>query len=295
MDSTQSKEFSGYGVLANIFLKIHKQINKTSAKFKRLADKMRFEQYKMMFGERDDDIYIITYPKSGTTMTQMILYQLTTQGEIDFNHIYDVSPWIRNASFKNQPPQNLPSPRIIKSHDLYKDFTKGTKGRFIYVYRNGMDTAISLYHQQKNYNNENLKFDDFIKNFFKSKAWFKHTQTWFKNKKKFPILYIRYEDLVKDKKSEIEKIISFCNIQTGKAAIDRAIKYSDFHFMKKNEHLFGDQPGNPKKTVYDQFIRKGKIGEGKKSFTKEQKEIFDKYYQKFVKRAEDNVFTDQKL
>ena len=105
----------------------------------------------MIFGERKDDIYISTYPKSGTTVMQMILYHLTTDGSMDFNHIYDVSPWIRNASFRSQKPPNLPSPRLIKTHDHYKDFDKNTKGRFIYVYRNGMDVAVSHFHQETNY------------------------------------------------------------------------------------------------------------------------------------------------
>ena len=64
-----------------------------------------------------------------------------------FDHIYDVSPWIRNAAYLGQKPPDLPSPRIIKSHDKHKTFFKETKGRFIFVYRNGMDVAVSLYNQ----------------------------------------------------------------------------------------------------------------------------------------------------
>lgn len=283
-------EYIGYGRLSQFFRKIHKVIAGFGHKFAKLADKLHFEQYKMKFGERDDDIYIATYPKSGTTIMQMILYQLTTDGKMNFKHIYDVSPWIRNHSFRKKEPVKLPSPRLIKTHDKYKDFAKGTKGRFIYVYRNGMDVAVSLYHQQKNYNNPNLKFEDFVIRFIKQKAWFKHTKSWFRNKNKFPILYIRYEDLLENKQAEIQRIISFCDINPDKKAIDRALKYSSFDYMKKHESKFGDQPAENKK-VYDQFIRKGKSGEGKKMFNKEQKEEFVKCYDKIIGPHEKKIFS----
>ncbi len=288
MKKEKEFEYIGYGTLSQFFRKIHKVIAHFGHKFAKLADKLHFEQYKMKFGERDDDIYISTYPKSGTTIMQMILYQLTTEGKMNFKHIYDVSPWIRNHAFRKKEPVKLPSPRLIKTHDKYKDFAKGTKGRFIYVYRNGMDVAVSLYHQQKNYNNSNLDFEIFIKRFFKHKAWFKHTKAWFKNRKKLPILYVRYEDLLENKQAEIDRIISFCSLKPDKKAIDRAIKYSSFDYMKKHESKFGDQPPENKK-VFDQFIRKGKAGEGKKMFSKEQKQEFVKYYDKIVEPLEKKI------
>ncbi len=242
----------------------------------------------MHFGERDDDIYIVTYPKSGTTVLQMILYQLTTDGKMDFNHIYDVSPWIRNASYKRQAPIELPSPRIIKSHDYNWEFSKNTKGKFIYVFRNGPDVAVSLYHQQKNYNKSDLQFDNFLKSFLKRKAWFKHTKGWFENKKKLPVLYIKYENLLENKAGEINRILNFCQLSPDKEAIERAIHFSSFEYMKKHEKLFGDQPPEKKK-VYDQFIRKGASGEGEKYFSDEQKNKFLLLYNKKVKPYEKKI------
>jgi len=289
VDKNKKAEFLGYKLLSKLLAKIHKVIFKFGSHFLRLADRLSFEQYKMVFGEREDDIYIVTYPKSGTTLMQVVLYHLTTEGKMSFNHIYDVSPWIRNASFKKQEPIDLPSPRIIKTHDYIKDFPKQTKGRFIYVYRNGMDVAVSHYHQQKNYNKSDLKFENYVKGFFKTKSWFKHTKGWFTNKKKLPILYIRYEDLLKNKRKEIDRIIEFCQLNTDENAIKRAIKYSDFSYMKRHESKFGDQPEESKK-VYDEFIRKGTSGEGKKNFNEQQKEQFTKHYNTMVKPLESKAF-----
>ena len=289
MKKVKKKEYNGYVVLAEQTFKINKLLASVARYFLSLSHKFKFEQFKIIFGERDDDIYISTYPKSGTTLMQMILYHLTTDGKMDFKHIYDVSPWIHNASFIGQKPPDLSSPRIIKTHDNYKEFSKKTKGKFIYIYRNGMDVAISNYHQQKNYNNSDLKLDKYLNVFFKQKKWFKHTSEWMLNKKNFSILYVKYEDLLDNKTKEIERIISFLGIPRNKKAFERALKYSSFEFMKKNENLFGEQPKVSEK-IYNQFIRKGKSGEGKSLLTEKQKEMFMEYYKRMVKSIEEKTF-----
>src|SRR3954466_13577858 len=96
----------------------------------RIIHQLRFMKYELQFGEREDDIYVATYLKSGTTWMQMILYQLTTTGDISFEHIYDVSPWLRNLADRSSPLPSIPSPRIIKTHDPYHKVQKGKKGRF---------------------------------------------------------------------------------------------------------------------------------------------------------------------
>jgi len=283
-------EYIGYGKIAALMFKLSKWLIIPAKIFKKNAERLQFEQFKMKFGERDDDIYIVTFPKSGTTLTQMIVYQLTTDGNTDFDHIYDVSPWIRNASHKGIPPMDLPSPRIIKSHDYYKYFDKKTKGRFIFIYRDGMDVAVSLFHQNKNYTYDALQANKFIDNFLKKrrKNWFNFTKDWLVNEKKLPVLYIKYEDLLKKKEEQIRRIIDFCHLPSDEQAIQRAIKFSSFEFMKQHQDKFGEQPTNTK--VFDQFIRKGEQGEGKEMFSEEQEQAFDEYYNKTLKEKVQLVF-----
>lgn len=256
---------------------INTLVDKVGRRLKKISDKLSFMLYKLEFGERDDDIYIVTYPKSGTTMMQMILYHLTTQGDLTFNHIYEVSPWIRNASIRGEKLKEFSSPRLIKSHDFYKEFSKGVKGRFIFVYRDGMDVAVSLYHQNRNYNNPDLEFNEFISKFLSNRKtnWFKYTQDWLDNKHNLTILYLKYEDLINDKEMQINKIIRFCKLNCTPDQIERALRYSSFDQMKQLEEKFGVQPPSSK-MVYDQFIRRGKIGEGKKHFSPEQHDKFIK-------------------
>jgi hypothetical protein len=102
-------------------------------------------------------------------------------------------------------------------------------------------------------------------------------------------LYVRYEDLINNKRREIERIIQFCQLDTDEAAIQRAMALSSFEYMKANEEKFGVQP-RVKEIVYDQFIRKGVKGEGEKTLSDQQKQMFYKHYNHSVKPLEQKIF-----
>lgn len=253
-----------------------------AGKISALIRELNFFQYNLKFGQRDDDIYVCTYMKSGTTLTQMILYQLTTSGDITFDHIYEVSPWIRNDAFKGKPPLEFPSPRIIKSHDPYDEFEKGTKGRFIHVIRNGKDVAASLYHQNKNYNRPDLEFKETFRVFFERSSrmnWFTYTKKWLQNKKGLNVLYVKYEDLIERKEETVKKLAEFLKIELTPEILDRILERSSFEFMKQHEDKFGEQPVE---RVYNQFIRKGKKGEGDQYLDAEQNQYYQKQFQKHL-------------
>lgn len=71
------------------------------------------------YNPRPDDIFVVTYPRSGTTWMQMILYQLTTDGVMDFAHIGEVCPWFERVALNHRDLEALGSPRIFKSHLPY--------------------------------------------------------------------------------------------------------------------------------------------------------------------------------
>jgi hypothetical protein len=262
--------------------KILKPLVYLNGQISALIGELKFFQYCLKFGQREDDIYVCTYLKSGTTLVQMILYQLTTDGVMSFDHIYDVSPWIRNDVHRGRPPLNYPSPRVIKSHDNYGDFEKNTKGRFIHVLRDGKDVAVSLYHQNRNYINPDLKFDTTYKNFFEREGkmnWFQFNKNWFENRNGFRILYLKYEDLIDDKESQVQKIADFLQIKLTPEILSRTVERSSFEFMKLHEDKFGEQPVE---RVYNQFIRKGKKGDGEEYLTEIQKKNFQEQCEKHL-------------
>lgn len=218
------------------------------------------------FRERETDIYVVTYPKSGTTLTQMILYQLTTDGNMDFHHLYDVSPWCRFSAFYQKEMPSVGARRIIKSHDSYQFLRRIRKGKFIFVIRDGLDVLSSLYQHILDYNDPALQFKNLVTR--KMKDWFDYLKDWLQNPADLPILYVHYQDLVHHKRETVLKMADFAQIEVNEALMQRVLERTSFSFMKAHQHKFGEQPDQWK--VYDNFIRKGNSGEGRRNFTDDQ-------------------------
>jgi len=270
------------GLNENI-ISLQEKIEKASTNLRYLSKYVKAKKIMSILGEKDSDIYVQCLAKSGTTLTQMILYQMTTEGEMNFNHIYDVSPWLGQfgeftqaeiLAFAEKIP-NFGKRRIFKSHFGYPFFKDVKKGKFVYIIRNALDQTLSFYHHHKNYYNPDLEFESFVnKGMFE--GWFRNNTEWIKNESELNIIYIHYEDLVERKGDIIEKLADFLKIDLNNEKLERIIERSSFPFMKKNEHKFGEQPGREDSKIYNKFIRKGEIGAGESHFTKEQ---ILKYYE----------------
>ncbi|XP_020607142.1 sulfotransferase family cytosolic 1B member 1-like isoform X2 [Orbicella faveolata] len=106
--------------------------------------------YIVNFQTRGDDVFVVSYPKSGTTWLQEILWQVYNNGEKSTTKIFDRVPMLeRGTSSDRIDVTALPSPRLLHTHLTYDVIPKGkaedTKCKYIYVMRNPKDVAVSFY------------------------------------------------------------------------------------------------------------------------------------------------------
>lgn len=254
----------------------------------------RYQHLRTAYGERDSDIYISSYTRSGTTWTQMILYQLTTDGNMDFEHIFDVSPWLFYNALRGTEPVPQPDPRILKTHDDYSSYSKDTKGRFIYVVRHGMDVMASFYHHRVNVKGFTGTFTDHFNEFIYGMEyngqpynWFEHVKDWLENNNNLPVLPVKYESLKHNFDNAIQRIIQFCRIPATDEILRRTKERTTFAFLKQHELQLGPVPSQFRRTGdapykvknQHQFIRKGLVGEGRSMLTPRQQEIYSAKFQ----------------
>lgn len=232
--------------------------------------------------------------KSGTTWMQMICYQLLTDGNMDFEHIYDVSPWLSNAAITGvdvEKINELPSPRFFKCHDPYDQFDPNAKGRFIFVYRNAEDVAVSLYHHVCNYNNPEETLEKTYEDYFspeKDFNWFTFTKAWLTNVYGLNVLFVNYADLKNNFDDSLNRISEFLGVKLTDKILQRVKDRSSFEFMKKHEDKFGEQPTD--KRIYNQFIRKGEVGSDK-ALSQDQRKHLNEMYNQFIKSLEEKLKT----
>jgi hypothetical protein len=236
----------------------------------------RGESY--LYRPRPDDIFVVSYPKSGTTLMQMILHQLKTRGEVDFTHITNVSPWYEMELILNSP-QNLevPSPRVFKSHLRYRNLPR--EGRVIYMLRDPRDVALSAYHHVGLMTGREPNREAFIRDFILGRSpfrsWFKHIKSWWPHRNDPNVLFVRFEEVVADLEGTVRRVAAFCGIEVHEEDMPRILEHCGIEFMKNHQEKF-DPRTRTASLAPTQFIRQGKAGSGREVLTQGQREILAK-------------------
>src|SRR5690349_9403135 len=227
---------------------------------------MRVREARFTYVGDQDDIFIVSYPKSGTTWMQMILYQLTTNGSMNIPHIDVVVPHFEETLvLQNKRVSDLPPPRIVKTHLPYHAVPKGP-GRYIYVMRDGRDVAVSYFHQLLFHrlrpvsNNFNEFFKHFLRGDIPYGSWFDHLNAWLKNGKKLRVHFVTYEELTNDLEGTIRGIAAFCDLNIDESELPRILHNCSFAFMQQHEKQFSlsNRPRAP--AALPVMMRTGKAG-----------------------------------
>lgn len=186
-----------------------------------------------------DDVFIVSYPKSGNTWVRFLIGGLVSLEEtISFANIEKRVPDIYQTS--DTELLRIPTPRYIKSHEYFDPRYK----KVIYIVRDPRDVLVSYYHHQIKFNkiDENAyelsRFaDDFLQGRIDDYGdWDVNVRSWlFLCEKSDSFLLLRYEDLLNDPFSHLKKIAEFINIKCTDDKIKQVIAHSSADNMKSLE------------------------------------------------------------
>jgi hypothetical protein len=241
------------------------------------------------FVPRPDDIFIVTYPRSGTTWMQMILYQLTPDGDMNFPHIYEYCPWFERSGRSGLGFEARPSPRLFKSHLTYPEIPKGPC-RYIYVARSGQDVAVSYYHFCRSHNRYRGTFAEFFERFLRGRvefgSWFEHVRGWWLHRDDPNVLFLHYEDLLDDLEDGLRRIIAFCGLDIAPGRFPAILERCGFAFMKQHEIRFDPSIGAlwEQGALGSDFLRAGRSGDGRGYLDRRQEEQFEQVFRERLER-----------
>ncbi|XP_032119052.1 bile salt sulfotransferase-like [Sapajus apella] len=251
---------------------------------------------------RDDDVIIVSYPRSGTHWIIEILNLIHVNGDptwIQTVPVFLRSPWIEDAHLQKDLI-NRNGPRLMVSHlpvQLFPRSYFNCNAKVVYILRNPKDIITSLYHVSRGFvcKKQPENFDEFLNRFIKGDvhygSWFDHTLGWIKKRDMGSFLLIFYEELQRDPRGSVEKICQFLGKKLKPEEIDLVIRNSSFSAMKENkmsDHFAMD--GRMQKVIIAPMLRKGVSGDWKNHFTVAQSEDFDKLFQEKMSRLDPGLF-----
>jgi Sulfotransferase domain len=185
-----------------------------------------------------DDIFLVSFPKSGNTWTRFLLANLRFPDEpATWANINRLIPDPTGTPKKDF--DRMPRPRIIKSHECFDP----RYPRVVYIVRDPRDVVVSQYH----YHRKIRKIDDdspiekFVTRFLAGEtcphgSWGQNVSTWlYTSEGNSRFLMLRYEDLVADTAHELTKVATFLHLDAGSQQIAQAVKRSSADQMRKLE------------------------------------------------------------
>jgi Sulfotransferase domain len=218
-----------------------------------------------------DDVYLVSYPRSGNTWTRFLLANLLNPNDpATFTNIES-----RVAEIYFNPDhalRKLPRPRLLKSHEAFHP----NYPRVICIVRDPRDVAVSFYHHNVKARNiaDTYPMDDFIPRFMRAEfdpwwgSWADNVMSWIKMREgRDTFLLLRYEDMKEDSPRELVKIARFLqkagfkNIDASPEKVAQAVQLSSPERMRELEKQEAGKYAQLKQTRQDKpFVRSAQAG-----------------------------------
>lgn len=176
----------------------------------------------LSYKPRPDDVFLVTYPKCGTTWMQYLILSILSKGHppkivTDFML---ASPYLEMMG--SESAERMPRPGLIKTHLPFDKQPYSEQAKYVYVTRNPYDVCVSFYYHLKSFTPkkvEDVSFAKFHELFLSGKfsygSYFDHLLSWYEHRNDPNVLFFTYEQMKKDPKFWTVKIADFIDKKYG--------------------------------------------------------------------------------
>ncbi|KAK5638155.1 hypothetical protein RI129_012450 [Pyrocoelia pectoralis] len=261
------------------------------------------------FEIRNDDVIVASFPKSGTTWTQEMVWLL--KNDLDYEgakiNIIDRFPYFdlpetcnRNCKQFFNDLRNKSGTRFWKTHLpfslLPKQIRDGSRTpKIIFVMRNPKDAFISYYHMGLCAMGWRANREDFAKVYLADKVMYGsywRTVHGYCNMRHLPnLLILKYEEMIKDLRSIVQKTCAFLEKDPlSEEQLEKLCAHLSFKSMKSNPAVNFEQVINERKrynpTINGSFIRSGKVQGYKEEMSPKLISEFDEWIKKNIENTD---------
>lgn len=245
---------------------------------------------------KPDDIWVITFPKCGTTWTVEMVWLLANNCNIQKAKEVEQmkrSPFIEYVGLVGTDKshdtvaeyETFKSPRVVKTHlspDLLPRQLFTVKPKIIYVCRNLKDVVISYFHHSRIFFAYTGTQDEFIETFLEEKIqycpYWPHVLYFWEKREELNLFYVSYEEMKKDLESVAQRVADYLGVEIPEDRKEEFLDHLSFESMKNNP-MVNMEPIIPKFNTHSftdlHFIRQGKSGAWTKTLKEEYAQRFD--------------------
>ena len=196
----------------------------------------------LRFVPRASDVIIAPFAKCGTTWLQQIVHSLRTGGDLDFDDISRVVPWIETAHDLglDLDAEQRAEPRTFKSHLAWTDVPKG--GRYIVAVRDPRDALVSGYRFFEGWFFEpgSIDIDTFGRaRFVEGRHYYTHLASWWPRRHDEQVLLLAYEQMNDDPEGTVRRMARFIG-HDDEERIAIASAQSSLESMRRHKGKYDD-------------------------------------------------------
>lgn len=170
-------------------------------------------RFALCYQPREDDLFIVAYPRSGTTWMQNIIYNLQTDGkpfDENIDQFFQQNPQLETDGQLGLSQMNKSG--AIKTHLPMDRLSFNSQAKYICIIRNPNDVCVSFYSLYSMWAdvpklNFNQFFECFIQEYLPFNGYFHHLTSIWKYKNYPNVLLVSYEQIKTDFQTTIHKVI----------------------------------------------------------------------------------------
>ena len=201
---------------------------------------------------KDSDIFVCSFAKCGTTWVQNIVWLIIHDGESFEGCMADTIPMLVFDGCEGvEAIDDSVYPRIVKTHLPYSMTPQNPNTKYIYITRNPKDALVSFYYHLKgfrgHYDCPDVTLNDVFPLYVAGKvdfnSYFDHVAEWYSKRDEAKVLFLFYEDLKRDLKSNVMKIAKFLGsdyeeklLANNEEVLGRVLEKSSFKSMQQQPH-----------------------------------------------------------
>lgn len=266
-------------------------------------------------------VWLASYPKSGNTWTRIFLanYLMNSDKPVPINQVHrfgmgdsvartyhmvagrqiDVDDYQLTLKLRDKVLRGIVANKadvnFVKTHNIKAEafgvtlipdrYTRSA----IYIMRNPLDMLVSFarhFGQTHDETAEAIGRTEHTNNAEESTviqflgSWSEHVESW-TEKAPYPVLAMRYEDMLENPQESFGKVVEHIGMPLDEARLDKAIRFSSFDELSKQEETGGFVESSPKN---DRFFAKGQSGYWKTALAPEVAERVRKDHRKVMKK-----------